>query len=721
MWRKIALPAIASFLPWFNLLTFGQPGPDRLRLENEGYTVEVKMPNGLISRCLDKRTGTELITEPRLADNFRLLLPLPDLEGNYILGSEQKLASHEQTPSSLKLFWKGPLKNSHGSYDIDVTMTLAFVKQALEVQLSLANRTQNDVAEVWYPILGGVTGVGKRQETDETINFAGWSTGTNLFQHFPVGNQVTPWPEVYYTYPLKVTMPWFDLWNRQLNRGVYIGVHDSVSRFKVLRFELHPGLAHREGENWPRPDDLDPNEPLGLLIHWTLFPYTKPGEVFEGPPVSIQFHDGDWHSAARLYRGWFTAHFKLADPSKNWMYQEMGFLDSVFLLPEGNVKYRFADIPRWAASAKKYGIRSLLISGWNVGGHDGGYPQYSPDPRLGTWEDLQKGIEACHRMGMKVFFFANVQPADTGTEWYKKELFKYRFEYRFGEPQNSGYGEGTLGARIGFTHRQLQKMSSGIPEFRRIIVRQMEKLAEIGADGIHFDKLCPGSMNFNPLLKMSPDRAVSEGQLAAVEETETACRAINPGFAISAECPWDRLFPFTGVGWAWHPTSGQHVPVLKYTFPYVYLPTMAVTQPYDYTPVNNALRYGYQIFVGPGNYVETMDFPPFRPLANYIKEAIRLRQGLKDTIYSGEFLDTLEASVTSAGTVGYGVFRNTSTGKRACVLVNYDREPHEASVRFDGNTSGAVEVYQPFADASHRQLPVTVRVPGERFAVVREE
>ena len=404
------------------------------------------------------------------------------------------------------------------------------------------------------------------------------------------------------------------------------------------------------------------------------------------------------------------------------MYQQMGFLDSMFLLPEGNVKVPVLRHPAVGTHlAKSYGIQSLLISGWNVGGHDGGYPQYTPDPRLGTWEDLRHGIEECHRLGMKVFFFANVQPADAGTEWYREELFKYRFESKYGDPQNSGYGMGSLGARIGFTRRPLQKMSSGIPEFRQIVVRQMEQLARIGADGIHLDKLCPGSMNFNPLLKMSPDRAVSEGQLAAVQEIQTACGGINPDFSISAECPWDRLLPFTGVGWAWHPTGGEHVPVLKYTFPQVYLPTMSVTQPYDYTAVNNALRYGYQIFAGPGNYTEPMDYPPFRPLANYIKEAIRLRQSLKDTIYSGEFLDTLEASVESAGHTGYGVFRNTSTGKRACVLVNYDRDPREVSLKsFDGDTSGAVEVHQPFASPSSRKLPVTLRIPGERFAVVIE-
>ena len=64
----------------------------------------------------------------------------------------------------------------------------------------------------------------------------------------------------------------------------------------------------------------------------------------------------------------------------------------------------------------------MLISGWNVGGHDGSYPYYDPDPRLGTWDELAEGIRACHKMGVKVFFFANIQPVRVDTDWYRSEL-----------------------------------------------------------------------------------------------------------------------------------------------------------------------------------------------------------------------------------------------------------------------------------------------------------
>src|SRR5207248_6693498 len=112
----------------------------------------------------------------------------------------------------------------------------------------------------------------------------------------------------------------------------------------------------------------------------------------------------------------------------------------MFLLPEGNVVMKFSDIPRWAGDARDYGVRAVLISGWNIGGHDSHYPYYEPDPRLGTWEDLANGIRACHAMGVKVLFFANFSPVDCDTDWYRRELHRYCSMNRWGISQQFGYG-----------------------------------------------------------------------------------------------------------------------------------------------------------------------------------------------------------------------------------------------------------------------------------------
>jgi hypothetical protein len=251
----------------------------------------------------------------------------------------------------------------------------------------------------------------------------------------------------------------------------------------------------------------------------------------------------------------------------------------------------------------------------------------------------------------------------------------------------------------------------------------MRKLAEIGADGVHIDKLWPHpGLDFNPLSTLSPDQATSVGRLMAMEEILQACRAINPEFALSTESAWDRTLAYSNVAWEWHSNTADHVPVLKYTFP-EWFPGLAAPQPFDFTPVNNAVRYGYQIFLGPGNYTspDSMAYQPMRQLSVYVREILRIMEQVKDTICSGEFLDTLAAQFEGPAEMRYSMFRDPKTAKRACVVVNMGEQSHHASVRaFEGNPNGKVVVHQPFNPPRTCNLPVDMEIPAQRLAIVAE-
>jgi hypothetical protein len=82
------------------------------------------------------------------------------------------------------LAWNGPLKNTRGSHDLDVVLRISFEGSCIEFSLELQNRTQYQVAEAWYPILGGITGIGDRGDSREMIPFMGQSAATDLFRHF---------------------------------------------------------------------------------------------------------------------------------------------------------------------------------------------------------------------------------------------------------------------------------------------------------------------------------------------------------------------------------------------------------------------------------------------------------------------------------------------------------------------------------------------------------
>ena len=698
-----------------------------MRLENDQYRVTINPENGSIVSFFDKKGVGEVIAEPRLAGSFRLLLPRPGHHSNYVLGKEQRVTSIKKTGDQATIRWDGPLVNARGTYDLAAAMTITFEEGGVTFRFEAENRSELELAEAWYPMLGGLMGLGPEEIRRDTHMAAGFDPLLDMpiFRHFGAPNELgTPLPEWLLTYPTPMSMAWCDLYNRHLDRGLYFASHDPVARYKGIRFALHPGLGRgRHGDDWPRPGEVPEDTPVGVVANWFHFPYTPPGGRFEGPPVVVRHHHGDWREAARFYREWFTMQFPVVDPRGSWMRRDMtAFQNTMFLLPEDTVNLTFKDVPRWAKDALDHGVPHVLISGWQVGGHDRGYPEYEPDPRLGTWEELEEAVHACHEMGVRVFFFVNIHVVDMTTDQYRRKLHRYTVRNDDGVPyQAVGWGMGTLGARLGLTHAMLGQVSAGLPEVRELFVRQVRKLAEIGADGIHIDKCHPLPLDFNPRRDGGPDSSPWEGTLRCIEETLETCRAINPEFALSVESNWDRMLSYTDVAW-W--AALGHRSSLRDTFPQWTL-TGSVNQPFSYNVVNLLVWHGYAMLVGPGHYTISMNDTLWRPLSAYIKEVQRIRQDLKDVLFLGELLwtDPVVVGGPFAAHVGArrSTFRNNETGKRACVLVNLSDEPLEAeSVALADNADGVVTVCQPCEPDQTARLPMTITIPPERLIVFAE-
>jgi hypothetical protein len=320
-------------------------------------------------------------------------------------------------------------------------------------------------------------------------------------------------------------------------------------------------------------------------------------------------------------------------------------------------------------------------------------------------------------MGLKVYFFANYQPMMVESDWYKSELSHYReTKADGGYTWMAGWGMGTLWARAG--HPKLMTWANlAFPQFRKIIVDYFVKLASIGGDGVHVDKMFPTAIDYNPDSPMSPDTATWEGAIQLTQEIMRECRKANPNWCMSFECNWDRMLQFGGATW-W--VGNQRI--TRKVFP-EHAETLGLYQAYDYLGVNNAVRDGHVVMVAPLNFSRTLDWPPFHDLANYIKEVKCIRDALQDTVFFGESLDPSQVKLEGGPPdgVAYNVFRNRTNGRRVCILTNSRMEERKLSFpAFEGVPGGKARIHTPNRKARVVTLPAELTIPAERVLFVEE-
>jgi len=135
----------------------------------------------------------ELIREPRLAGNYKFTLPLPGkepwetIEANYVLGKDQPLSSFNLDGRTLTLLWQKPLKSRAGEkYDVAATMGIELDGEAVRFTLRIENNTPYQLGEVFFPVLGGVTGLGNKYQELKTTQFVrpsgnGAATASDVF------------------------------------------------------------------------------------------------------------------------------------------------------------------------------------------------------------------------------------------------------------------------------------------------------------------------------------------------------------------------------------------------------------------------------------------------------------------------------------------------------------------------------------------------------------
>ncbi len=676
-----------------------------------------------------KKPKLDVIAEPRLGENFRILLPQKGYEANYFNSRDQKVDHIDAIPGGVVCTYNA-LHNERETLPVKVRYRIEAVETQgaggqIHFSIDVDNPTDRKLAEVMYGIIGGQKGIGDRLDTKSMVPGGNDNLSPVLFTRFRPGffggggNFGIPYDAMSFSYPGAMSMGWVDIYNPKAGIGYYYANQDAETRLMLLDVELRPYATGAEiNDNWPAPSDIPPGQPIGLTMGWVNMPYLSNG-TFTSGPVALEVHLGDWHEASHIYRSWFDQHFTV-QRTPDWLRKENAWQSIILSNGEDVIAHRFSELPRLAADAKKYGITTFEILGWDIGGIDRGYPQYQPDPRLGTPEEFRDALAKMRAIGVHPLIFTNVDVADTATPLFQNQLKQYAVDGLWAPDWTIlGWGEGTISATAGLTPPNMTLVSPAHPELRKLEMDQYLQLVRDGADGFQMDKSNgSGKLDFNKQLPVSPDQSLFAGIMETFKELLPAARAINPGFSLAGEVLSDRAFPYVDVSYMRMGNIDIGSPVLKYTFP-EWTGTIFGTTPGDYTEINNGMRYGFVWDIAARHYSESVDDPLTRPFARYVSEMIRIRKEYADLLFLGRFNDTTGATVNGGRDIRYSVFNplQPDTKRRACVIVNFGDAPESAELHLDG-MSGEVTIATPFHPDRKATLPVTLSIPPRELAVI---
>ena len=691
-------------------------------IETTAATLHLSETTGDLVGLRWKEPSLEVIGDSRLGENFRLLVPKIGFEAAYFNSREQHVSRFEAIPDGVICVYDS-LQNEQESIPVKVRYQIQTVNQQILFSIEVENFTDRKIAEVMYGIIGGQQGIENRLETEDVVPGENTNLAPHVFRQFQAGgygggNLGIRYDANGFLYPGNMTMGWIDVFNPKARLGYYYANQDPETRLSALYFELRPFTKSASvKDNWPLSSELPPAEPLGVTMGWVNFPYAGRG-IFQAGPIALKGHTGDWHNASTIYRSWYDQHFKITRP-RSWLRQENAWQSIILSNPEDAVVHRFAELPRLAADAKNYGITTFEIDGWNIGGIDRGYPQYQPDPRLGTVAEFHKALADLRSLGVHPLIFANIQVADTATPLFHNMLQKYAVEGRWAPDwQLWGWGEGTVGARLGLSRSNMAVMSPSHPEFRKLLIDQYLQLVREGADGLQLDKAgIMWPLDFNSQLPVSPDKSLPNGVLETFAELIPKAREINPHFALASENTFDRAMPYVDVSYTRMGDIDMDT-ALRYTFP-EWTGTIFGESPGDFNPMNNGMRYGMVWALAPRHYNDSVNEILTQPLARYVSELIRIRKRYEDLLFYGRFNDTIGAAVQGDADIRYSVFRSTKANDRslACVVINFGDVTESAEVNLQG-LSGDIIIAAPFKSEYESLLPAHLSIPPHELTVI---
>ncbi len=690
-------------------------------LENESLRLLFRRDNGALVGFTAKDGGWEVLNRPHLGLSFQLMVPLPGRRNNPVHGEEQPVASAEVAADgdSVVFAWEGVKSAYGGEHQISLRLAVALEGSRVRFALDVDNQSEHVVELAHCPFFGDVQP--PPGAADFEIFHYGYATAEqrslypvfeNTLGYYGFDHPVQYGPDTWRSGAPMV--PYVLL--RNAEQGLYVGVDDNSSELVAWFNELRPGYDSAIDSRVPEASAIGGLEVASRFAAVHL-PFIQPGESRALTPIVVQPYKGGWQHGVDVYKRWRESWMK-TPALPEWTRHPHAWWQLHINSPEDELRIPFRELGKIGAEAARHGVKAIQLVGWNDGGQDQGNPSHDPDPRLGSFEELQAAIAEIQSHGVKLIIFAKFTWADRATEWFREELHRMAIKDPYGDYYvYVGYHYQTATQALDINTKRLVPMCFGSPEYQEVCAREFQKVLDLGADGILYDENqhhSPALLCFDESHGHRLGFPVYSQDNEFQANLERLSRQVNSEFLFAGEGCYD--WQFAAYHLSYHRSwDKRHVPLSRYMLPQIPLMT-AISGFNDRNMVNQCLLYRYIMSYEPYNFKGHLDDFPLT--MDYGARMDKLRTELRDYFWDGEFRHEDGATVTCGGGEAhhpYAVFISKTEGRPGVAIANYEDEAVTVEVALDGgelSRSRLVDedIWRPFSGG--------ICIPARSAAVV---
>jgi len=454
--------------------------PDLLVLENDHVLIAIDRETGCVAKLESKDQAWKM-----QGAGMRLHVPAPEHRFHYLTERHAGKPRIELDGTSATITWNGFESDRMGKLDIEVNETIRLEGTGVHFSYEIRNGSSAVIESYTYPRLKGLKPpAGDKNMRQVAWNYGGMSSNT-LWPTF--GNEVG-----YFGYdtPAQLRNLGTDIQICLVvsdSRGLYVGYHDRDQKQVVqICFFLAPAYVDSLNSS-----DIDPSGKAGdsaVGIDPNHLCFVQPGDSQRSEALVLEPYTGDWHGGADIYKAWRNSWLK---PPKMpaWVQDVHSWQQIQINSSEDRLSFPYKDLVKYAEACKRWGVKAIQLTGWQIGGQDRDFPLHDTDPRLGTAQELKDAIAASKAMGVEIILFNKYAWADVTGPAYTSDFKKFAIEDPYGNPyQFNGYKYDTPTQIDGINARHGVGMCDASPLWRKRALEEFRKSVELGANGILFDE-----------------------------------------------------------------------------------------------------------------------------------------------------------------------------------------------------------------------------------------